>query len=113
MNSAHYNIGVIRLEAMKMENEYCAPCEGKVRPIAVSESQTIARSALLINLKKGSRRRYKTRIPTNSITKLTTPHAASKAMPIINEITRPKESLLSSINSFFYSLRGHLSLKFF
>lgn len=92
--------------------ENCAPRDGALPSIAVSESQTIARSALLIK-KKVSRRRYKTKIPTNSITKLTTPHAASKAIPIINEITRPKESFPSSISSFFNSLRGHISLKFF
>jgi hypothetical protein len=32
------------------------------------------------------------------------PHAASSAIPIINEITRPNESLPSSIRSFFYAL---------
>ncbi|HOX24833.1 MAG TPA: acetyl-CoA carboxylase biotin carboxyl carrier protein subunit [Candidatus Krumholzibacteria bacterium] len=42
--------GVVVLEAMKMRNEVQSPWEGKVARVAVTEGQTVAKGALLVEL---------------------------------------------------------------
>lgn len=39
------------LEAMKMENDICAPCDGVVASVAVAQGATVATDAVLVSLK--------------------------------------------------------------